>query len=67
MACTFREFANDANNRGYSAGIPGFCIREYNRVRGHISPELLKDHDHGLQMAIKLVNESIRVINRRNG
>ena len=66
----FREFANDANDRGYSVTlleIPGFCIREYNRVHGHISPELLKDHDHGLQTAIKLVNESIRVINRRNG
>ena len=47
--------------------IPGFCIKEYNRVHGHISPELLKDHHHGLQAAIKLVNESIRVINRRNG
>ena len=35
-------------------------------MHGHISPELLKDHHHGLQAAIKLVNESIRVINRRN-
>ena len=66
----FREFANDANDRDYSVTlleIPGFCIKEYNRVHGHISPELLKDHHHGLQAAIRLVNESIRVINRRNG
>ena len=47
--------------------IPGFCIIEYKRAHGHKSPEILKHHDFGLQTAIKLTNESIRVINRRNG
>ena len=40
---TFREFANDANDRGYSVTlleITGFCIREYNTAHGHKSPEL---------------------------
>ena len=67
---TFREFANDANDRGYSVTlleIPGFCIREYIRAHGHKSPEILIHHDFGLQTAIQLINESIRVINRRNG
>ena len=67
---TFREFAQSAKERGYSVTIleiPGFCIREYNKVHGHENPALLKDHDEGLKTAIKLVNESIRAINSRNG
>ena len=35
-------------------------------MHGHKSPEILMHHDFGLQTAIKLINEIIRVTNRRN-
>ena len=59
-----------AKKRGYSVTlleIPGYCIREYNRVHGHDNPQIFKDHDIGLKTAINIVNDGIRKINRRNG
>lgn len=66
----FREFAELARKEGYSVTIleiPAFCIQEYNRVHGHRTPAIFKDHDKGLHTAIRLVNEGIRDINKKNG
>ena len=47
--------------------IPVFCIREWNRVHGHCTPEIFAQQGEELQRDIQLVNEEICRLNLDSG